>query len=200
MTGRQEPAAGEEPGMNPEDAARWATALTLTDLGELTALFLEGKISQTPSHCAPPDPETTPLLAMLASVNRAGFMTHQSQPGIPRDEHGSAQRANVSGFASDEAFARLVAAVATADLIITAGRAGQEFGPFFPITLDYGEEFTWDGLAINAEEISYHYGPYCRPEAVAELQRAWQVTIIDPEWGRNDVLWPVLTAFAKQPA
>lgn len=26
------------------------------------------------------------------------------------------------------------------------------------------------------------------------LSAAWQVTLIDPVWGRNDVLWPVLKA------
>jgi hypothetical protein len=25
---------------------------------------------------------------------------------------------------------------------------------------------------------------------------AWQVTVIDPEWGRDDLLWPLLWIFA----
>ena len=29
-------------------------------------------------------------------------------------------------------------------------------------------------------------------DAVQAMCDAWQVTIIDPEWGRNDVLWPML--------
>ena len=30
------------------------------------------------------------------------------------------------------------------------------------------------------------------PAVIEALYEAWQVTLIDPEWGRNDVLWPAL--------
>ncbi len=36
------------------------------------------------------------------------------------------------------------------------------------------------------------------PHAIEALCAAWQVTIIDPEWGRNDVLWTVLKSFTAQ--
>jgi hypothetical protein len=188
------------PEMRSEDRARWRSARSLADLGELTAQFLEGRIGQSPSHCAPPDPETTGLIPVLAAANRAGFVTHQSQPGEHRDEHGSAQRANVSGFASPEAFARLMAAASGADLIITAARAldaseERQFGPFFAITLDEGEDYTWDGIACSRSALDDSYGLECHPLAVDELFAAWQVTLIDPVWGRNDGLWSVLQAF-----
>jgi hypothetical protein len=144
-------------------------------------------------------PETVPLIPVLIAVNRAGFVTTQSQPGIPFDEHGSAQRADVSGFASSETFARLMGAVADADLIITAARAApdEDQGPFINITLDEGEEFTWDGGAVNRRSIEADYGHDC-PDAIDALCRAWQVTLIDPQWGRNDLLWPLLERFASQ--
>ena len=149
----------------------------------------------------PPDSGTTSLIPALAACNRAGFVTHQSQPGTPRDEHGSAQRASVSGYADSKTFARLMAAVADTDLIITAGRAigdgnERDFGPFFAITLDYGEEFTWDGHASSRRILDDSYGWVCHPAAVETLYDAWQVTLIDPEWGRNDILWPTLQRFA----
>ncbi|MFI8833583.1 DUF6919 domain-containing protein [Streptomyces afghaniensis] len=34
--------------------------------------------------------------------------------------------------------------------------------------------------------------PGCDRLAVRKVARAWQVTLIDPVWGRNTVLWPVL--------
>jgi hypothetical protein len=189
----------EPAGMSPENAARWRSARTLADLGELTALFLEGEITETPSHGGPPDPETGPLIPVLAAVNRAGFVTHQSQPGIPLDEDGSAQRANVSGFADDDAFTRLMAAAAGSDLIITAARAGDDdWGPLITITLDMGEEFTWDGGATSRSILQDNYSETCHPDAIQALTGAWQVTLIDPQWGRNDLLWPVLEAFAAR--
>lgn len=191
----------DAPAMSPEDLARWRSARTLADLGELTAEFLEGRIEQTPTHLGQPDSETTELIPVLAAASRAGFVTHQSQPGIPPDEHGSAQRANVSGYAGPETFVRLMTAASGADLIITAARAlddseAREFGPFFAITLDEGEEFTWDGIASCRSILDDSYGWKCHPRVVDELCAAWQVTLIDPVWGRNDVLWPVLQAFA----
>jgi hypothetical protein len=195
LTVRNEEADHE---MSPEDSERWYAARTLGDLGELTAQWLEGHLEETPTHLAPPDPETGPLLTLLAAVNRAGFVTHQSQPGIPRDERGSAQRASVSGYADGGAFARLMSAAAGADLIITAARASipESFGPLFAITIDEGEEFTWDGIALNRAAMESDYEGTCHPAAIEALCRAWQVTIIDPQWGRDDRLWTVLEAFA----
>ena len=185
-----------------QDQALWLTARTLADLGELTAQFIEGKIAYSPTHGAPVDPETAGLVPVLAAANRAGFVTHQSQPGMPLDEHGSAQRANVSGYATPGAFSRLMAAASGADLIITAGRAlddspQRDFGPFFCITMDEGEEYTWDGIGMTRSALDAFYGPDCHPAVVSDLLAAWQVTLIDPVWGRNDVLWPVLEAFAR---
>lgn len=39
----------DTPSMKPEDQARWTSARTLADLGELTTQFLEGNIEQTPA-------------------------------------------------------------------------------------------------------------------------------------------------------
>jgi hypothetical protein len=186
--------------MSEVDAVRWLSARTLADVGELTALFLEGHLQQTPTHMGSPDTETIALIPVLAACNRTGFVTHQSQPGTPHDEHGGAQRANVSGYADSKTFARLMAAVADADLIITAPRAldgsdERDFGPFFAITLDYGEEFTWDGHASSRRSLNDSYDWVCHPAVIEALYEAWQVTLIDPEWGRNDVLWPALQKF-----
>jgi hypothetical protein len=186
--------------MSPDDLARWRGARSLEDLGELTARWLEGGIEQTPTHLAPPDTETAALIPVLAAANRAGFVTHQSQPGVPACD-GCAQRASVSGYAAPPTFARLMAAASDADLMITAARAldagdDRSYGPFHAITIDDGEEFTWDGIALSRADLDYSYGYECHPSVVDELFAAWQVTLIDPVWGRNDVLWPVLQAFA----
>ncbi|MDX2576715.1 hypothetical protein PV332_14675 [Streptomyces scabiei] len=37
--------------------------------------------------------------------------------------------------------------------------------------------------------------PGCDRQAVREVAAAWQVTLIDPVWGRNTVLWPLLGRF-----
>lgn len=51
---------------------------------------------------------------------------------------------------------------------------------------------------MSRAEIADGYGDDLHPAAVEALSDAWQVTLIDPEWGRNDLLWPLLDAFAEQ--
>ena len=181
------------------DARLWYSARTLADLGGLTALFLEGHISQVPGHGGPSGRETTDLIAVLTACNRAGFVTGNSQPGVPIDAYGSGQRAWVSGFASNNVLAQLRAAAVGTGLNITAARASEDNpGPFITVTLDYGEEFTWAGGGQSRSELEDHYSRLCHPDAVRAICDAWQVNIIDPEWGRNGVLWPALEKFVAK--
>jgi hypothetical protein len=183
--------------MKPADVAQWQAARTLADLGEVTARFLEGEIGETPSHLGPPVAETTPLIPVLAAVNRAGFVTHQSQPGVAPGRGGSAQRANVSGFASDATFSRLMTLVAGAELVITAARGlAEDWQPSVVVTIVDGAPYTRDGGSERAGDLEYYYAEYCHPDAIKALCEAWQVTFIDPVWGRNDQLWPLLQKFA----
>jgi hypothetical protein len=98
-----------------------------------------------------------------------------------------------------------MAAAAGADLIITASRARdsseqRRYGPFFGITTDGDDECTWDGIGFTRADLDHMYADCCQPKVMDDLYDAWQVTLIDPVWGRNDILWPVLEAFAKNAA
>jgi hypothetical protein len=66
-----------------EDSHYWAEARTLTDIGQLTAQWLEGTITHNPGYGGPggPDDETLALAPGLAIINRAGLVTDFSQPG-----------------------------------------------------------------------------------------------------------------------
>jgi hypothetical protein len=193
------PEDGETSEMSPADAARWYTALTLHDLGELTAQWLEGKIASIPSVVPDtgPDEETIPLIPLLAAANRAGYFTEFSQPG--EDDDGWIQRAAVSGFASPATFAALCTAAAHTDLMITVARAGDDdWGPTATVSIDNGSENTCTGGAMSSAVIHGNYGPHLHPDALQAICDAWQITLIDPQWGRNDTLWPVLATFAAQ--
>jgi hypothetical protein len=189
--------------VNRADKKRWATARTLADAGALTAFWLEGAITQTPGHAAPPCEETAELIPVLAAANRAGFVTDSSQPG-----RGSAlqsgeftrpgmQRAAVQGFADDDVLRRLQCATAETDLIFLAHRAKRRmnYRTAVTVTLDDGEPFTSFGATLSRRQIRFSYWA-CHEDAQDALCAAWQVTVIDPEWGRNDRLWPALAAFA----
>jgi hypothetical protein len=199
--------------MNPADARRWAGAASLADLGELTALWLEGEIGDTPTNFGPPAEETAELVQVLAAVNRAGFVTDCSQPGMSVPCQGtflwwtapagatSWQRAAVCGFASEEACARLERLL-DPGLLYSATGAGPEWAdsPCWNVTMiGAGADWlqaTWFGEPSPRAEIEDQFGAFCGPAAVAAVCDARQVTLVDPEWNRNDRLWPLLKRFA----
>jgi hypothetical protein len=196
--------------MGPEDAERWRAARTLADLGELTAQWPEGAITSVPTvwpGCGP-DEETTELIPVLAACNRARYVTTVSQPGAGPapgyDGQSWTQRAAVEGFAAAGAAAALRACTAGTPLIVLvtvpAGDIGRDQVARNPVTLAGDQENTWFGSHFDRGDIEDDQAGYgiCHPYAIEAPCAAWQVTIIDPEWGRNDVLWTVLKSFTAQ--
>jgi hypothetical protein len=143
---------------------------------------------------------------MRSAGDRAGYVTTVSQPGEEPapgyDGRLWTQRAAVQGFASADAIAGLRPCTAGTPLIVlVTGPAdsierGQESR--IPVTLAGDQENTWFGSHLDRGDIEDDQAGYgiCHPGAIEALCAAWQVTIIDPEWGRNDVLWPALGSFA----
>jgi len=183
-------------GADRRDLQAWASARTLADLGELTARWLEGTIPSVPGYIGEPDPETAELVPVLAKLNRAGFVTTCSQPGLIEDE----QRAAVEGFASWEVAARIETAAVHADLNVIVHdpaclpRWRYYYGEAQTVTEVNGQRFTAFGVQVPRRHIRDSWIGYgiCHRDAVNALCGAWQVTVIDPEWGHNDMLWPLL--------
>ena len=186
--------------MNRADRKLWASARTLTDLGDLTARWLEGGIKSVPGYCGAPAEETTELSPVLAACNRAGFVTDSSQPG--RTGYGWSQRAAVCGFVTPGTWVRLWAATEGLPLIRSAVRSTRwriRYKTAFPVTRCGGTVFTRFGATLSRRHLSDSWTGYgiCHEDAVHAVCDAWQVTLIDTEWGREDSpLWPALAAFA----
>jgi hypothetical protein len=127
---------------------RWHAGRTIADLGELTAQWLEGSIASGPWYGGRPEDETTPLIPVLAAVNRAGFVTDFSQPGEKLDEDGCAQRASVGGFTTTAILAALCAHLEGTGLTVLADAgASQEttLDVQMAISLDDSAACTWAG-------------------------------------------------------
>jgi hypothetical protein len=182
----------------------WASARTLADLGELTAQWLEGAIASVPGYCGPPDEETRELVPVLAAANRAGFVTACSQPGAcgARWE----QRPAVEGFADAATLARLWEATEGPPLMRGADRATRfrtSYKTALPVSCRDGRVTTRFGAVLPRRDLSDSWIGYgvCHREAVRAVCGAWQITLIDTEWGREDSpLWPALAEFAAAPA
>lgn len=173
----------------------WEGANTLGDLCRLGASWLEGTLSSHLTYQRP-DTETLPLLPALAEFNRLGYWTDHSQPG--EDFDGWQQRAHVTGYCSQETSNRILTAAASTDLIVLASPAPMEY--WLPILISRGgrTENTWGAVHVPPREEFRH--DELSEEALQALDVSWFVEVIDPVWGRNDLLWEaVLTALRTRP-
>lgn len=199
--------------MSRADRRAWEQARTLTELGELTARWLEGDIASQPaymSNCGP-DPETAELIPTLAKLNRAGYVTECSQPGLPPTEGYDgrlwSQRAAVSGFADDATAARILAAVGGTGLVLIAHetpprrRWRPRRRPIMGMAVTAAEHghrvHTHFGARMSLGDLRSCFGDLGR-EGFAAVRAAHQVTVIDPVWGRDEYLWSVLDAVVDQ--
>lgn len=185
---------------NEDDARFWGEAATLADVGVLMARWLEGDISYQPGYgAAGPDSESDGLVALLAGINRAGFVTTCSQPGEVDGDW--VQRAAVEGFCSEATVERLTEAILETDLIAlfwpprAVGHCYQ-----IPVSREGRRQNTWVGVPQDAENIERYYSGDLSPDGVSALLGAFQVTILDPRWGRNDLLWPTVSSAVEADA
>lgn len=173
----------------------WATARDLASIGELTAGWLEGSLDYHPSYGGPPDPETDPLITILATFNRSGFVTDFSQPGNI-DELG-AQRAVVSGYCAEDVGITLDAVQLNSGLIVIALPGGCTSDVHIPVSHEDGRPCTW-AVHPDIEHIETDFEGLAR-DAKAALRHAWYVCVIDPVWGRNDYLWELVADALRGP-
>lgn len=178
---------------------RWAEAETVADLGELGALWLEGEIPSQPGYAelCGPDVETEHLVPVLARLNRAGFFTSGSQPGITPDSGGENdhwQSAAVDGFVDDLTVLSRINSACTASGLHCivhprATRWRNDYRSAVSVTRFGGQDCTWFGACLSRRYLRFLYG---ETGALDVLREAWQVTVIDLEWGRGDHLWSML--------
>jgi len=79
----------------------WKQIKNFEDLKECMVGYLEGKYTRNPWCCAPIDEETIPMLSSLVKINKLGFVTVVSQPGmntIYPDGYSEYQRGFMTGF------------------------------------------------------------------------------------------------------
>lgn len=186
-----------DPVAEPEntDTLSWESAVTLSELGELTARWLEGAVPETPSYAGGPEQETTPLVPILAAANRAGYVTTASQPGsAPGPGYDGAvwaQRAAVSGITDLATAQRLVWAATLAGLWVLAASARTDTEALAPVTTRADREYTVFGL-LAWPDLAWEYDAEDDGPLQDAIGEAYQVTVIDPEFSATDRLWRTL--------
>ncbi|MCX4682647.1 hypothetical protein OG413_46740 [Streptomyces sp. NBC_01433] len=188
------------PWMSRADRRRWTSARTVTDLGELMALWLEGEIASRPGYAARygPDEETEYLVPSLAALCRAGYITTQSQPGSAgTGENGLwwEQRAAVELVVADpELLPRLVDAANSAGMVVRVNdyrRGGLQDEPVIVTTCDC-EAVTAFAGRISREDMAVQW-PELNRSLYDQVAHGTYVSIIAPEYGAaGDRLWVLL--------
>ncbi|MFF7258609.1 DUF6919 domain-containing protein [Streptomyces microflavus] len=194
------------PWMSRADKRRWRSAENLQELGHLVASWLIGDLASQPGYqpnCGP-DEETQHLIPVLVAVNRLGFVTDGSQPafaGYGYDNHWWEQRAAVSGVVDDPQLRdRLVAAAEVAGLtVVQHDMTPRRHAEGVPVTRSLGRARTHFGRFLPVRDLRTVWQPEIIGRRTFEkVAAAWQLTLIDPEWGRDDVLWEALAEVVRQ--
>lgn len=185
------------PWMSRTDRRAWKSARTLADLGQLTADWLEGRLGSQPGYmpnCGP-DEETAELVPSLAALNRAGFTTTCSQPGLAEIGYDGAwwtQHAAVEGYLTDRAlFQRILdAAEALAHTVVVDDPSTGRCDEVVVVTHRDGEPYTAFGARPGPRDMRNLYG-VLDPEAHRELDGAIHLAVIAPYYGpaSHRALW-----------
>ena len=189
------------PWMSRSERRRWHSARTLTDLGELMALWLEGKIASRPGYMPRygPDDETEHLVPALASLCRAGYVTTCSQPGFAGtgvDGLWWEQRAAVELVVTDPTlFHRLVDAAYAAGMFVRINDHRPDGGvheqPVVVTTRD-GEPVTAFGGRISRADMAIQW-PELNRDLRREVSTGTYVSVVAPEFGpTGERLWVAL--------
>lgn len=191
-------AYGPEGTIRRKERKTWAAASSLTDLCGLTERWLTGELKSQPGYygSVDVDEEDAPgMTESLIALNRAGFLTDNSQAGADLIEWDGAhwtQLASVDGYATAETVVKLRDQLEGTPYVVKVfGRPGHsDFGAIVDVTWIDGDSHTRFGGGMAASDIRFAYQG-AGTQAVEEVVDALQVVVYDPTPGRNG-LWAAL--------
>lgn len=179
----------------------WSDVRGIDELGAAMAGWLEGRIDSRPGYARGfgPDDETAHLVPVLARLNRRGFVTTCSQPGLSGpafDGRRWEQRAAVQGWISNRnpLLRTVVRTARAAGLIVSAHGRETRVGPPRGLlaTRWDGEPHTGFGGRPGRLQLDAELSGVGR-RARRELARhGVLLAVIDPVWHRDSALWAAL--------
>lgn len=166
----------------------WREANTVAELAERGARWCEGTLGAHPGGYDIPAPETKVLLPVLQRANKAGFFTHQSQPGGAWDTHEGhvEHRAFVEGFLERDLLEGFRQHLEGAGMLVLDSMTHDE-----PLVRYDGDEVGGRWKARTDSFISHVSSKACNA-----LADAADLSVIDTVWARSDALWDALDRWA----
>lgn len=180
----------DPPTLPAESRGPWAGTSSFGELLALTARFLGGEPIGFPGWAtAESDEESDDMQPTLLAANRAGLLSVASQPGEPfgpgHDGLTWGGRAFIGGFAQAGQAANIQAQAERAGLW---AKDGDKEGPFdIPAGLRDGIPYLLLGSDAKSHELEL-FRDRVGPEALAAVEAATFLWVIDPVWGRRERL------------
>ena len=176
--------------------AAWQAARSFPELCALAARFLEGDLPFFPGWMAPDiDEETDALVPYLVAATRRGLLPTASQPGacppLSHDGRPWKQRAFVVGFASADFEDWVRGRCAGTPLEVRSFGATKSGGEAVPCGVQGDREYLWIGTGQGPDELGI-FADAVHPVALRDLRATRYLCLWDPEWGRDELLWPIL--------
>lgn len=173
----------------------WGRAVSIAQLGELTARWLEQDLKWHPAYLGSPDPETWPIVPVLAQLNRAGLVTLGSQPGQFVYKIGNCQRSFVDGVASTECIESLTEMCARTGVGLIVGSFENQNPTRVAVTMTAGLTTTWSGIVPVEELEVFRRG--VSEEAMTALTNSRPFVLFESEWGEGPAFWEALSNWAQ---
>ena len=140
-------------------------------------------------------------MPVLARLCRAGFVTDGSQPGMAAEsEAGGAsgeQCAAVDAFCTAETASCVRVAAGAAGLLVVDVQPGgwrYDYSSAIAVTRVGEQVVTQFGARPTCRDLRSLRFAECSDAMLDQLCESRAVTVVDPVWGRDDVLWPALAA------
>lgn len=182
-------------------------AETVNEVKANNIAFLQGKLKSCYSSMGLHD-ETDPIIEKIIEINRLGFITTNSQPGVYDKVEDYYQRCYISGIVYKSKYKqlqRLMRLINTDFKVIRTIKTIKELIPYYNDKLNAPPE--WHIISKDSVEIYTHTiytatftecDDFARCRAYPELQKEfYTVEIIDLKWGRTDYMLDCLIEVLK---
>ncbi|MBZ8177145.1 hypothetical protein GP475_05230 [Corynebacterium poyangense] len=159
----------------------------------MTDCYVQGELDTSPEYLGPIDEETAPIANFLCFYNDFGYLTLSSQPGVPLDEEGYAQRAYVELMSPAESVYRLVSALSASHYVTIVRGAHEPQDSVMRVTIGNPSHTTSVG---GVDENTIERLKNGNATLDQQLESCLYVTVVDPLWGTN-MMWPDLCAAVR---
>lgn len=164
----------------------WREAATVGDVLDLSARWLEGRAEFHPAFGVRRGDHLGRLSRPLAGAARAGWLVQDYQPGVSTSE--AEQRAYLVGYASRDLSTWIRNVALDLGLAVDVRASHMTARPAVDVARCGPRVVARIGGRRTGDDLSYYASAGVSPAVLDDIARWPLVTVVDPEWGRADLV------------